>query len=122
MLDEWRSSILISVYKNKGTMQQCTNYRTIKLLNHTMKIWNRVIGRIIREETEISENQFGLMPGRSTTDAIFIRQEVLQLGLNRKGVSGNYIKIVEGMYKGIKASVRTGVGETYKFYVKVGLH
>jgi hypothetical protein len=31
------------VYKNKGDAQACGNYRRIKLLSHTMNLWERVI-------------------------------------------------------------------------------
>ena len=33
-----------------------------------MKLWERVIKARIRKELTISEQQFGFMPGRSTTD------------------------------------------------------
>ena len=39
MPDEWRKSILLPIYKNKGDIQSCTNYRGIKLMCHTMKFW-----------------------------------------------------------------------------------
>ena len=42
MPDEWRS-ILVPIYKNKGDIKGCTNYRGIKLMSHTMKLWVRVI-------------------------------------------------------------------------------
>jgi hypothetical protein len=35
-----------------------------------MKVWEKVIARRIREESEVSQNQFGFMPCRGTTDAI----------------------------------------------------
>nr|GEW87802.1 hypothetical protein [Tanacetum cinerariifolium] len=38
ILDEWRLSEVIPVYKNKGDAQACSNYRGIKLLSHTMKL------------------------------------------------------------------------------------
>jgi hypothetical protein len=38
MPDEWRRSILVPIFKNKGDMQSCTNYRGIKLMSHTMKL------------------------------------------------------------------------------------
>ena len=69
--DEWRWSTLVPIYKNKGDIQDCGNYRGIKLISHTTKIWERVIDRRLRSEVSISPEQFGFIPGRSTTDAIF---------------------------------------------------
>ena len=40
---EWRASTVIPLYKNKGDIQLCNNFRGIKLLSHTMKLWERVI-------------------------------------------------------------------------------
>ena len=51
MPEEWRISTLIPIYKNKGDVQVCENYRGIKLLSHTMKLWERVIEIRIRRET-----------------------------------------------------------------------
>ena len=57
---EWRTGTLISLYKDKGDVQDCNNYQGIKLLSHTMKLWERVIEGRLRKEISISENQFGL--------------------------------------------------------------
>jgi hypothetical protein len=38
MPDKWRQSILVPIFKNKGDVQSCTNYRGIKLMSHTMKL------------------------------------------------------------------------------------
>ncbi|XP_059310063.1 uncharacterized protein LOC132061229 [Lycium ferocissimum] len=38
MPKEWRWSTMIPLYKNKGDIQSCNNYRGIKLLSHTMKV------------------------------------------------------------------------------------
>ena len=73
--DEWRKNILVSIYKNKGDIQSCTNYRGIKLMCHSMKLWERVIEQRLRHETTISENQFGFMLGRSTMESdLFIKE------------------------------------------------
>ena len=69
--DERRSSMLIPIFKNKGDIQECRNYRGIKLRSRTLKIWERIIEKRLREKVLISDQQFGFMPGRSTTDAIF---------------------------------------------------
>ncbi|GKA58673.1 retrovirus-related pol polyprotein LINE-1 [Tanacetum coccineum] len=57
MPEEWRLSEVIPIFKNKGDAQVCSNYRGIKLLGHTMKLWERVIERRLRRETLVSENQ-----------------------------------------------------------------
>jgi hypothetical protein len=38
MPDEWRRSTLVPIFKNKGAIQSCINYRGIKLMSHTMKL------------------------------------------------------------------------------------
>jgi Reverse transcriptase (RNA-dependent DNA polymerase) len=77
MPDEWRRSILVPIFKNKGDIQSCTNYRGIKLMSHTMKLWERVIEHCLIKLITVSKNQFGFMPGRSTMEVIFlIRQHM----------------------------------------------
>ena len=78
MPDEWKKSILVPTYKNKGDVQNCNNYRGIKLMCHMMKVWERVMERRMRDITEVSENQFGFMPGRSTMGAIFLLRRVIE--------------------------------------------
>ncbi|XP_016452477.1 uncharacterized protein LOC107777029 [Nicotiana tabacum] len=63
MLDEWRWSTMIPLYKNKGDIQSCNNYRGIKLLSHTMKVWERVVEVRVRTSVSISKNQLGVMSG-----------------------------------------------------------
>ena len=62
MPEEWRRSVLIPIYKNKGDAQCCGNYRGIKLMSHTMKIWERIIETRLRDRVEISKQQYGFMP------------------------------------------------------------
>jgi hypothetical protein len=72
MSDEWRRSILVLIFKNKGDIQSYTNYRGIKLMRHTMKLLERVIEHRLRKLITVSKNQLGFMPGRSTMEAIFL--------------------------------------------------
>ena len=62
------------------------NYRGLKLLDHVMKGIERVIEKIIRERISIDDMQFGFMPGRGTTDAIFILRQLQEkhLAKNKK--------------------------------------
>ena len=74
MPEEWRRSILVPIFKNKGDVQSCNNYHGIKLMSHTMKLWERVIEHRLRRVTSVTQNQFGCMLGRSTMEAIFLIQ------------------------------------------------
>ena len=78
MPEEWRRSVLIPIYKNKGDAQCCGNYRGIKLMSHTMKVWERIIEARIRNRVEISKQQYGFMPGKGTTDAMFALRMLIQ--------------------------------------------
>ena len=69
---DWEDSFIINIYKGKGDALERGNYRGLKLLDHVMKGIERVIEKITRERISIDDMQFGFMPGRGTTDAIFI--------------------------------------------------
>ena len=151
MPGDWRRSILVPIFKNKGDVQSCTNYRGIKLMSHTMKLWERVIEHRLRRGTKVTQNQFGFMPGRSTMEAIFlIRQlmeryreqkkdlhmvfidlekaydkvprNVLWWALEKQKVPTKYINLIKDMYKDAMTCVRTCDGDTRDFPIKIGLH
>jgi len=76
--NEWRDSVIIPIYKEKGNIQDCSNHRGIKLMSHTMKIWERINESRIRKETVIGDEQLGFMPGKGTTDAVFARRQLME--------------------------------------------
>jgi len=49
MPESWKKSDLIPVYKGKGNVRSCVNYRSIKLLEHGMKVIERVFGEKIKK-------------------------------------------------------------------------
>ena len=55
MLEEWRRSTLIPIYKNKEGIQNYANYRGIKLRSLTIKLWQKVIEWKLRQESKDSE-------------------------------------------------------------------
>ena len=45
---------------------------------HNMKLWERVIEYRLRQNVTISENQFGFMPARSTTEVIYLIRQLIK--------------------------------------------
>ena len=151
MPEKWRRSVLIPIYKNKGDAQCCGNYRGIKLMSHTMKVWERIIEVRLRDRVEISKQQYGFMPGKETADAMFsfkmlmekyreglkelhcvfvdlektydrIPREELWYCMRKSGIVEKYVQLVQDMYEGSETVVRCAVGTTKNFKVKVRLH
>ena len=151
MPEEWRRSVLIPIYKNKGDAQCCGNYRGIKLMSHTMKVWERIIETRLRDRVEISKQQYGFMPGKGTTDAMLalrmlmekyregqrelhcvfvdlekaydrVSREELWYCMRKSGIVEKYVRLVQDMYEGSETVMRCAVGTTECFKVKVGLH
>ncbi|KAK3574656.1 hypothetical protein QTP86_011565 [Hemibagrus guttatus] len=151
MPEEWRRSVLVPIFKNKGDVQSSSNYRGIKLMSHSMKLWERVVEARLRKVVEICEQQYGFMPRKSTTDAIFALRilmenyrdgqkelhcvfvdlekaygraprEELWYCMRKSGVAEKYVRVVQDMYERSRTVVRCAVGQTEEFKVEVALH
>ena len=65
------------MYNGKCDPLVCGSYRAIKLLE-------RVLKNKIRCHVSIDNMQFGFMPGKGTTDAIFIMRQVQEKHQSKK--------------------------------------
>ena len=139
---------MVKVYKGKGDALACGSYRGIKLLEHVMKVLERVIEKRVRSKLFINDMQFGFRPGRGTTDAILIvRQvqerflekkrdlwmafvdlekasdgvprEVVWWALRRSGVEEWLVTAIRAMYEDVTTAVKMQDGESDDFEVKV---
>ena len=148
---DWTRSILVPLYKGKGDPKECGSYRGIKLLEHGMKVMERILEKRLRDKISIDEMQCGFMPGRGTVDAIFmVRQleekylsrkkklyycfvdlekafdrvprRVIEFALRKKGVEEKLVQTVMRLYEGAKTSVRVESELSESFDVKVGVH
>nr|GEW75987.1 retrovirus-related Pol polyprotein LINE-1 [Tanacetum cinerariifolium] len=147
---ENRAPIIMN-WVSESDAQVCSNYRGIKLLGHTMKLWERVIEKRLQRKTLVCENHFGFMPRRSSVEAIHLIRSLMEKYMERqrdlhmafldlekaynsvsreliwktlvdKGTSRRYIRVIKDMYDGAKARVRTSIESTEFSLVDVGLH
>ncbi|VDO94726.1 unnamed protein product [Heligmosomoides polygyrus] len=61
--DVRQESTTIPVWKKKDSPTDCSNYRPIRLLSHSMKIFERIHDSRIREIVKLSSNQCGFVAG-----------------------------------------------------------
>ena len=142
---------MVPIYKGKGYILECNNYRGIKLMCHSMKLWERLIEARLRQITSIDNTQYGFCPGKSTTEPIFILRilqekyremnkelhmvfidlekaydrvprELIWWCLRKKGVPEGYVTIIQDMYNDCETLVSTRTGDTEYYHVGVGLH
>ena len=142
---------MLSVYKGKGDVLDCGSHRGIKLIDHVMKVLERLVKRKVKSKGTLDSMQFGFTSGKGTTDAIFIvRQmqekylakkkelwmafvdlekafdrvprEVVWWALRKVGAEEWLIKVIQSMYVGVTTAVRMKGKESKDFEVKVGVH
>ena len=84
MPDEWALSVVVPIFKGKGNAMSCGASRGVKLLEHAMKIIEKVLQRRIRRMVKVDEMQFGFMPGKGTIEAVFILRRLQEEYLDKK--------------------------------------
>jgi len=121
------------------------------LLEHAIKVVERIFEHRIQQQIEVDVMQFGFMTGKGTTDAIYtVRQmqenfrvkgkklyfgfvdlekafdrvlrEVIRWAMCQLGVEEWLLSAVMSMYTGAKTVVRTVYGHSSGFEVKVSMH
>ena len=148
---DWRKSVTVPIYKKKGDIAHCSNYRPIRLMCHTLKIFERVLEARLREIVDISEMQCGFRPEHSTTDAIHVARRMMEKArewnkplhlafldlekaydrvprqliweaLRHQQVPEALVNAVQLTYRHSTTCIRTPVGDTPQFPVTVGVH
>ena len=114
-------------------------------------MFEKIVEHRLRKLITVNNMQFGLSPGKGTTDAVFIIQQLQEKHievhkdlfftfvdlekaydrvprdlvywcLQRRGVPEKLVRLVEATYHGASTVVRTKQGRTDGFPIKVGLH
>ena len=148
---DWEQSFIVCLYKGKGDALERGNYCGLKLTEQVMKILERIVDGLIRQLMSIDDSQFGFVPGRGTTDSIFVvrhlqekylaankrlymafidlekafdrvPRKVIWWALRKLGVEEWIVRLVQGMYANARSRVHVGEGYSEEFEVKVGVH
>ena len=147
MPDELKASLIVPILKGKSDVMSCGSYRGVKLLEHAMKIVERVLGRRKRTLINLNKMQFGFMPGKETLDAIFmvrrmqedyqkdkklyvcfvdiekafdrVPRKVTEWAMRKKGLSEVMVRAVVSLYNDAKTGFRVGSAYLVEFEVKV---
>ena len=148
---DWEQSFIVCLYKGKGDALERGNYRGLKLTEQVMKVLERIVDGLIRQVVSTDDSQFGFVPGRGTTDAIFVVRQlqekylaankrlymafldlekafdrvprkVIWWALRKLGVDEWIVRLVQGMYSNARSHVCVGEGYSEEFEVKVGVH
>ncbi|XP_065321085.1 uncharacterized protein LOC135928558 [Gordionus sp. m RMFG-2023] len=117
-------------------LEECGNYRGIKLTCHSLKLMERILVTRLKNEVEISANQFGFVASKSTIDPIFaLRQMMDKYGekkrnihmflidlekaydtvprnliwwcLRKQNIPDAYLRLMKNIYEALTSCVRT---------------
>ncbi|KAK3570181.1 hypothetical protein QTP86_015886 [Hemibagrus guttatus] len=125
MPEEWRRSVLVPIFKNKGDVQSCSNYRGIKLMSHTMKKEHNRCNfalRILMEKYRDGQRELHCVFVDLEKAYDRVPREELWYCMRKSGVAEKYVRVVQDMYERSRTVVRCAVGQTEEFNVEVGLH
>ncbi len=64
------------MYKGKGDALLCGKYRGVRLLEHGIKLWEKILERGLRDIVKIEDIKFSFQQDRSITDAIFVMRQL----------------------------------------------
>ena len=86
--EDWTFGMIIPIYKKKGNIDKCDNYRGITLLSCLGKLFTNILNTRLLNFCENSailmENQAGFRKNYSTTDHIFVLKHIVDLFCLRK--------------------------------------
>ena len=56
---------MVQIFNGKGDIRNCSCYRVVKLVQHGMKVVERVLEKRLCRIVSVVEMQFGFMPERN---------------------------------------------------------
>ena len=147
----WEERFILNLYWGKGEALDPGNCRGLKLTDQVKKLLERILDFYIHEMVNTDEMHFSFVPGRGSTDAIFIvcqlqekyiaakkllyfafgdlkkafghvPREVLWWALRCHGFEECSVRVIQGMYSNAQSRVRVNDQYSEEFVVDVGVH
>uniref|UniRef100_W5MVX7 Reverse transcriptase domain-containing protein n=1 Tax=Lepisosteus oculatus TaxID=7918 RepID=W5MVX7_LEPOC len=114
----WQTSITVPIWKGKGDVNDCSNYRPIWLLCHTMKIFERVLylAKPMRLCEKLRNNR------RHTRSPPTDAHNLIWLALLQHHVPEGFVSWTKLLYQKATSSVRCAAVTSDTFPVNVGIH
>ena len=70
--EKWAESVTVPLFKGNGDALDYGKYCCLRILEHGIKIWERILMRLLEACFSISLQHFDFAAEKSTTDAMFI--------------------------------------------------
>ena len=80
----WKVGEIVPIFKQKGDFMECGSYRGVKLLEHALKLLERLLEKRLRELVQVDSMQCGFMKGKSSINAIFMVRQIQEKYLEKK--------------------------------------
>ena len=88
---EWELGTIVNCYSEKRSPLERAKYKELKLTDHFLKIVVRDVWKLIRQQVDISEMQFGFSPGQELKTPFFFLETLTGELLSKKEESVLYI-------------------------------
>ena len=151
--ESWMEGLIIPLHKKNDT-SDVNNYRGITLVSCFSKIFtgvlNNRINKWINNNNILSDLQFGFRKGRSTVDAIFVLNAIIDITLSKNGrlpcafidlskafdsiyrkglwfklhklgINGKLLRVIKNMYSNVKARIKGCRSYSDYFNCSIGL-
>jgi len=92
--DDWKSSVVLPVCRGGGDPVECGSCRGIGLLEHAMRVVERIFEHRVRRRIGIDGMRFGFMGGEGATGPVFVaRQMQGSFGVKGEGVCFGFVDL-----------------------------
>ena len=110
---DWEQRFIVCLYKGKGEAVERGNYRGLKLTEQVMKVLERTVDGLVRQLVSIDDSQFGFVPGRGTTDVIFVVKQLQEKYLAANKRLQSFRRPVERFWSSTSESHLVGAEKTW---------